>query len=177
MVPHGFPLHCLVSPWFPISFFYFFDVPHGFPLHCLVSPWCFFMGIWVIHIFLVFFDGFWHFLTIFDVFRDLVGAWKVWRYERLYCIDTVQCIKLIQLCDVFSKSMVKYFVIDRFWTLCVMLVSLGHWLEITIAWKRWCSRFKKVENISDTLYNYLNMQYHYKSYYSRYFFINLTACN
>merc|ERR1711963_810792 len=29
MVPHGSPLHCLVSPWFPIVFFYFFDVPHG----------------------------------------------------------------------------------------------------------------------------------------------------
>merc|ERR1711963_270248 len=32
MVPHGSPLHCLVSPWFCILFFYFFDVPHG-------SPW------------------------------------------------------------------------------------------------------------------------------------------
>ena len=39
MIPHGSPLHSLVSPLFPILFFYFFDVPHGSPLHCLVTPW------------------------------------------------------------------------------------------------------------------------------------------
>ena len=29
VIPHGSPLRCMVSPWFPILFFHFFDVLHG----------------------------------------------------------------------------------------------------------------------------------------------------
>ena len=53
VIPHGSPLHCLVSPWSPIVFFY----------GNLSNPYIFGTFWW----FLTFFDDFWHFLTFFGI--------------------------------------------------------------------------------------------------------------